>query len=191
GADGDREIRATWGAAPANGATPAYEVRVLRGGEWTGWNRHDSPWSYTGNFDQATRFEVRAVVNGVYGGVTSSNTVTPRPYVPPAPSGNLGKGPSRGCQSGGGGCAEVRVSWTNMDPGRYRIFATVDGRSCCNFQTTVDIEADGRIQLQNHLGVRSGGERIAVRFENVSGGTSRTIGEISGSQWNNIGFNTW
>ncbi|HET8780408.1 MAG TPA: hypothetical protein VFM66_10065, partial [Agromyces sp.] len=107
------------------------------------------------------------------------------------PSGWLGKGSSQGCDSGGGGCAQVRITWRNMDPGTYRVFATINGGSCCSYQQQVDIGASGQLQLQNHLGVRSAGETIAVRFENVSGGTSRTLGGISGSQWNNLGYNTW
>ena len=55
----------------------------------------------------------------------------------------------------------------------------------------IAIGANGKLQLQNHLGRRAAGETIAVRFENVSGGTSRTLGAISGSQWNNLGYNTW
>jgi hypothetical protein len=78
-----------------------------------------------------------------------------------------------------------------MDPGTYRVFATINGGACCGYQQTIDIGADGRLQLLNHLGVRPAGETIAVRFENVSGGTSRTLGGISGAQWNNLGYNTW
>ena len=72
-----------------------------------------------------------------------------------------------------------------------RVYALINGSSCCCYQETMDIGADGQKQLLNHLGVRPAGETIAVRFENVSGGTSRTLGAISGSQWNNLGYNTW
>jgi len=63
--------------------------------------------------------------------------------------------------------------------------------SWSNWKGTYDVGANGRLQLQNHLGIRSAGERIAVRFENVGGGTSKTLGEISGSQWNSIPYDTW
>jgi hypothetical protein len=77
-----------------------------------------------------------------------------------------------------------------MDPGRYQVYVTTNG-SWSNWKGTYDVAANGRLELLNHLGVRPAGETIAVRFENVSGGTSRTLGAISGSQWNNIPFNTW
>ena len=78
-----------------------------------------------------------------------------------------------------------------MDPGTYRVYATINGGACCGYQQQIAIGASGQLQLQNHLGIRAASETIAVRFENVSGGTSRTLGAISGSQWNNLGYNTW
>ena len=75
--------------------------------------------------------------------------------------------------------------------GTYRVYATINGSACCGYQQTVDVGASGQLQLQNHLGIRQGSETIAVRFENVSGGTSRTLGAISGTQWNNLPYNSW
>lgn len=186
------DLTATWNApASTGGGGVTYEYRIQ--GTGNGWQRTSSTSARVNNVGAGTyTLDVRAINNGSGNtGPIASDSVGVSDPPPPQPSGSLGKGPSRSCQSGGGGCAEVRITWANMDPGTYRVFATINGGSCCSYQQQVDIGASGQLQLQNHLGVRSAGETIAVRFENVSGGTSRTLGGISGSQWNNIGFNTW
>lgn len=178
-------------AAPnvTGGGAIEYQWR-LNGG---GWNTTSSTSaSHSGAGAGTWTVEVQAVNkgSGKAGPGDSASVVVNNPP-PPQPSGSIGKGASMACGSGGSGCAEVRITWDNMDPGTYRVFATINGGACCGYQQTIDIGASGRLQLQNHLGIRQAGETIAVRFENVSGGTSRTLGGISGSQWNNIGFNTW
>ena len=163
-----------------------YEARI----DGNAWKTVSGTSTSFGSIGAGThRVDVRAVNNN--GGGTSTIESANVGVQNPQPSGRIGKGPSRACDSGGGGCAEVRITWTNMDPGRYRVYALINGSSCCGYQETVDIGADGQKQLLNHLGVRPAGETIAVRFENISGGTSRTLGAISGSQWNNLGYNTW
>ena len=161
----------------------------LNGG---GWNTTSSTSaSHSGAGAGTWTVEVQAVNkgSGKAGPGDSASVVVNNPP-PPQPSGSIGKGPSMACDSGGSGCAEVRITWNNMDAGRYQIYVTVNG-SWSNWKGTYDIGASGNLQLQNHLGQRAAGETIAVRFENVSGGTSRTLGGISGSQWNNIGYGTW
>ncbi|MCD2442499.1 Ig-like domain-containing protein [Agromyces sp. SYSU K20354] len=176
--------------APSNtgGGGVDYEARIA-GGNWK--NVSGTSTSFGGIGAGTHRVDVRAVNNN--GGGTStiaSVNVGVQNAPPPVPSGSIGKGGSQACDSGGGGCANVRITWTDMDPGRYQVYVTVNG-SWGNWKGTYDVGANGRLELENHLGRRSAGETIAVRFENVSGGTSRTLGAISGSQWNNIGYNTW
>ncbi|SFR75244.1 Fibronectin type III domain-containing protein [Agromyces sp. CF514] len=110
---------------------------------------------------------------------------------PPQPSGSIGKGGSMACGSGGNGCAEVRITFANMDPGTYRIYARVNGGAVGSYKGTYTIGSSGQLQLQNHLGIRQASETIDVQFDAISGGTSRTLGGISGSQWNAKGYNTW
>jgi hypothetical protein len=183
-------VNVDWNApSDTGGGGVHYEARIA-GGNWK--NVSGTSTSF-GSIGAGThRVDVRAVNNngGGTSDIASVNVGVQNPP-PPQPSGSIGKGPSRSCDSGGGGCAEVRITWSDMDPGRYRVFATINGGSCCSYQQTIDIGANGQLQLLNHLGVRPAGETIAVRFENVSGGTSRTLGAISGSQWNNLGYNTW
>jgi hypothetical protein len=181
-------VDVSW-AAPSDtgGGTIRYEVKLDSGG-WVD-SGTDRSHRFTGVGAGGHSVQVRAFNVGSQraGPADTANFNVANPQ----PSGSLGKGPSRACDSGGGGCAEVRITWSNMDPGTYRVFATINGSSCCGYQQTVDVGANGQLQLMNHLGVRSAGETIAVRFENVSGGTSRTLGAISGTQWNNLGYNTW
>lgn len=184
-------VDVTW-VAPSNtgGGAVRYDVRI-DGGTWQN-SGQDRAHRFTGVGAGSHTVEVRAVNLGSGNpGSAGSDSFGVQNPPPPQPSGTIGKGPSRACDSGGGGCAEVRITWADMDPGRYRVYATINGASCCGYQETIDIGANGRVQLQNHLGVRQAGETIAVRFENVSGGTSRTLGGISGSQWNNLGYDTW
>ena len=188
--DAPATLTMRWAAPNVTGGG-AIEYRWrLNGG---GWNTTSSTSaSHSGAGAGTWTVEVQAVNKGSgKAGPGDSASVVVNDPPPPQPSGSIGKGASMGCGSGGGGCAEVRITWDNMDPGTYRVFATINGGACCGYQQTIDIGASGRLQLQNHLGIRQAGETIAVRFENVSGGTSRTLGGISGSQWNNIGFNTW
>ncbi|GAA1056966.1 fibronectin type III [Agromyces luteolus] len=184
-------VDVSWNA-PSNtgGGTIRYDVRI-DGGAWVNSGQNTSH-RFTGVGAGSHTVAVRAVNLGSgNAGTASSDSFSVQNPPPPQPSGKIGKGPSRSCDSGGGGCAEVRITWSDMDPGRYRVYATINGSSCCGYQETVDIGANGQKQLLNHLGVRAAGETIAVRFENVSGGTSRTLGGISGTQWNNLGYNTW
>ncbi|MEF3404122.1 Ig-like domain-containing protein, partial [Agromyces sp. CCNWLW203] len=177
-------------AAPSDTGGGGVDYRWrLNGGNW---HNTSSTSASTGGADARTwTVEVQAINRGSgKAGPGASDSVVVNNPPPPQPSGSIGKGPSMACDSGGSGCAEVRITWNNMDAGRYQIYVTVNG-SWSNWKGTYDIGASGNLQLQNHLGQRAAGETIAVRFENVSGGTSRTLGGISGSQWNNIGYGTW
>jgi large repetitive protein len=190
--DAPADLTANWDPpSSTGGGSVTYEYRIA--GTGNGWQRTTGTSARASNVGAGTyTLEVRAINDGSKSpGPLATATVGVSNPPPPQPSGSIGKGPSRSCQSGGGGCAEVRISWANMDPGTYRVFATINGGACCGYQQTIDIGASGRLQLLNHLGVRPAGETIAVRFENVSGGTSQTLGAISGSQWNNLGYNTW
>ncbi|KQM83183.1 Ig-like domain-containing protein [Agromyces sp. Leaf222] len=187
---GPTAVDFSWGAPNiSGGGSIHYQINLDNGG----WSDIGGGRSHAiGGIGVGTHnVQVRAVNDGSgrAGGAASRNfTVEQQP--PPVPSGRIGKGPSRSCDSGGGGCAEVRITWYDMAPGRYKVFATVNGASCCSYQQTVDIGANGQLQLLNHLGRRS--ENIAVRFEAQGGGAvSKTLGEISGSTWNNMGYNTW
>lgn len=172
------------------GGAVQYQSRI-DGGGWSNWGNGESR-SFNNLGAGNHTVDVRARNNGSQQiGPAASIRFSVENRPPPQPSGSIGKGPSRSCDSGGGGCAEVRITWSDMDPGRYRVYATINGSSCCSYQETIDISANGQRQLLNHLGVRPAGETIAVRFENVSGGTSRTLGAISGSQWNNLRYNSW
>ncbi|WP_022891779.1 Ig-like domain-containing protein [Agromyces subbeticus] len=187
--DAPATLRMDWNAPSVTGGGAIHYQWRLNNGNWQTTN---STSASTGGAGAGTwTVDVRAVNegSGKPGPINSASVVVNDPP-PPQPSGSLGKGPSMGCQSGGSGCAEVRITWSNMDPGTYRVYATING-GAVGYQGTFDVGASGRLQLQNHLGIRQAGETIAVRFENVSGGTSRTLGGISGSQWNNIGFDTW
>lgn len=183
-------VNVDWNVPSDTGGGGVYYQARIAGGTWK--DVTGTSTSFGGIGAGTHNIDVRAVNNNG-GGVSNiaSVNVGVQNAPPPVPSGSIGKGPSRSCDSGGGGCAEVRITWRDMDPGRYRVYATINGGSCCSYQQTVDIGANGQLQLMNHLGVRPAGETIAVRFENVSGGTSRTLGAISGSQWNNLGYNTW
>lgn len=176
-------------AAPSDtgGGSVRYEVKLDSGG-WIG-SGNDRTHRFTGVGAGGHSVQVRAInVGSDRAGPAATTNFTVQN---PQPTGTIGKGPSRSCDSGGGGCAEVRITWSNLDPGTYRVFATINGSACCGYQQTVDIGANGQLQLLNHLGVRPASETIAVRFENVSGGTSRTLGAISGTQWNNLPYNSW
>ncbi|WP_395242851.1 Ig-like domain-containing protein [Agromyces sp. MMS24-K17] len=190
GGDAPTTVRADWNApSQTGGGGITYRVRIDGGGwENTGSSSAKS-WSGVGAGTHTV--EVYAVNGGGKQGPTSTARITVSDPPPPSPSGRIGKGPSRSCDSGGGGCAEVRITFQDMDPGTYRVFATVNGGSCCSYQQTIVIGASGQIQLQNHLGRRSASETIAVRFENVSGGTSVSLGAISATTWNNMAYNTW
>jgi len=190
GGDAPTTLRMDWNAPSTTGGGAIHYLWRLNGGAW---QKTSATSASTGGAGAGTwTVDVLAVNEGSNqrSGTNSASVVVNDPP-PPQPSGSIGKGGSMACGSGGGGCAEVRISWNNMDAGRYRVFATINGSSCCSYQQTIDIGASGQLQLQNHLGIRQAGETIAVRFENVSGGTSRTLGAISGTQWNNIGYNTW
>ncbi|MFF2495005.1 Ig-like domain-containing protein [Agromyces sp. NPDC058064] len=166
-----------------------YRTRINSGG-WSGWQTGESR-QFGGLGAGTYTVEVQARNNGSgQTGPAGSTRFTVENAPPPQASGSIGKGPSRACDSGGSGCANVRISWANMDPGRYQVYVTVNG-SWGNWKGTYDVGASGNLELQNHLGRRAAGETIAVRFENVSGGTSKTLGAISGSQWNSIPFNSW
>jgi hypothetical protein len=189
GGDAPTNVRADWNApADTGGGGISYRVRI-DGGGWETVGNTAKSWGSVGAGQHTV--EVYAVNGGGKQGPTSTARITVDNPPPPQPSGSIGKGPSRSCQSGGGGCAEVRISWQNMDPGTYRVYASTNGGPCCSYQQTVNIGASGQLQLLNHLGVRPGNETIAVQFDNISGGRSATLGAISGTQWNNKGFNTW
>ncbi len=192
GADGDRNVRMTWGDAPANGVdTVVYEIRCDGCSGSTGWRPANSGDTYQGDFGQATSFEVRRVVDGLAGPAARSNTVTPKDVDPPNPSGRISKGPSRACDTGGGGCAEVRITWENMPPGDYRVYTLTNGTACCSFSQVINVAANGQFQVQNHLGTRPAGETIAVRFDRQGAGPSFTLGGISGGTWNGLPYNGW
>ncbi|SIN71483.1 Ig-like domain-containing protein [Agromyces cerinus] len=186
------------GTAPATLNMNWSEPSITGGGSLQyKWRLNGGAWNYTNATSASTggasagtwTVEVQAINRG--SGQTGPGATASTVVSNPQPSGSIGKGASMSCQSGGGGCAEVRITWSNMDPGTYKVYATINGGAVGSYKETMSIGADGRAQLQNHLGVRSAGETIAVHFENVSGGTSRTLGAISGSQWNSISFNTW
>lgn len=187
---GPTTVDFSWSAPNVTGGGPIHYQIALDGG----WTDIGSGTSHSiGGVGVGTHtVKVRAVNNGSgRAGGEDTRTFTVEQQPPPQPSGSIGKGFSRACQSGGGGCANVRITWANMDPGTYRVYATVNGSGVGSYRETVSIGASGQKELQNHLGVRSAGETIAVRFENISGGTSRTLGAISGSQWNSIPYGTW
>ncbi len=189
GGDAPTNVRADWNVpSDTGGGGISYRARI-NGGGWQTVNGTSTSWGGIGAGTHTV--EVYAVNGGGKQGPVASQRIVVNDPPPPQPSGTIGKGPSRGCQSGGGGCAEVRISWQNMDPGQYRVYATTNGGPCCGYQQTVQVGASGQLQLLNHLGIRAANETIAVRFEAISGGTSRTLGAISGSQWNNLGYNTW
>ncbi|MDR5700006.1 Ig-like domain-containing protein [Agromyces aerolatus] len=189
GGDAPTTVRADWNApSDEGGGNISYRVRI-NGGGWETVGGTSKSWGGIGSGNHTV--EVYAVNGGNNSGPPASQRIVVNDPPPPQPSGSIGKGPSRSCQSGGGGCAEVRITWQNMDPGQYRVFATINGGSCCSYQQTVQVGSSGQLQLLNHLGIRAGGETIAVRFEAINGGTSRTLGAISGTQWNNLGYNTW
>jgi len=189
--DGSGRLTMDWTRPADNGgrAVQRYEWNYTVGGSASG---STTATSDTANGSNGTtyRYQVRACNARGCGAYAASNSATPTKPPPPAASGSIGKGASHACDSGGGGCADVRITWSNMDPGTYKVYVVVNG-SWSNWKGTYDVGANGRLQLQNHLGIRSAGERIAVRFENVGGGTSKTLGEISGSQWNSIPYDTW
>lgn len=179
-------LTARWDVpADTGGGGVTYQFRY-DGGSWQGTSAESA--SFGGQGAGTHTIEVRAVNGGGNIGPIASDNVG---VSDPQPSGSIGKGGSMACQSGGGGCANVRITWSNMNPGRYYVYATINGAGVGSYRQVVDVGASGRIELQNHLGIRSAGETIAVRFENISGGVSRTLGGISGSTWNNIPYNTW
>lgn len=188
GGDAPTSIRADWNApSETGGGRITYRVRI-DGGNWQTVSGTTASWNGIGSGTHTV--EVYAVNGGNKQGPTSSARIVVNDPPPPQPSGSIGKGPSRSCQSGGGGCAEVRITWNNMDAGTYRVFVTINGGGSF-YQETISIGGSGQRQLQNHLGVRPANESIAVRFENVSGGRSATLGGISGAQWNSLPFNSW
>lgn len=181
-------VNVSW-TAPSNtgGGGVRYQARI-GGGNWK--DVSGTSTSFGGIGQGTHRVDVRAINLGG-GGISdiASTNVSVQNPPPPVPSGTITKGPSRSCDSGGSGCANVRITWKNMDPGRYRVYALAGGSSCCSYQQEMDVSASGRVELSNHLGRRS--DTIAVRFENVSGGTSVTLGAISGATWNGLPFNQW
>ncbi|MFF2270902.1 Ig-like domain-containing protein [Agromyces sp. NPDC058136] len=183
-------VNVTWNApADTGGGGVSYRTRI-NGGGWSGWSGGESK-QFSGLGANTYTVEVQARNNGSLSeGPVNSTRFTVVNAPPPSPSGRIGKGPSIGCQSGGSGCAEVRITWDNLDPGNYRVYAMAGGSGVGSYRGTYNnLGASGQLQLQNHLGVRN--DTIAVRFEDIGGGTSVTLGTISGSQWNGIPFNTW
>lgn len=184
------DVTVAWDPPADTGGGGVQYSTQIDGGGWSGWGTAQSrTFGNLGAGSHTVDVKARNNGSGKEGPANSIRfSVENRP--PPQASGSIGKGGSRACDSGGSGCANVRISWSNMDPGRYQVYVTVNG-SWGNYKGTYDVGADGRLELQNHLGRRAAGETIAVRFENVSGGTSKTLGAISGSQWNSIPYNTW
>ncbi|WP_127793726.1 Ig-like domain-containing protein [Agromyces sp. LHK192] len=187
GGDAPTTIRADW-TAPSQDGGGSLQYRVCIDGGSCDWVTGTAKsWSGIGAGNHTV--QVFARNGGGNDSSTTSASINVQNPPPPVPSGRIGKGPSRSCDSGGGGCAEVRITWQNMDPGTYQVYALAGGSACCGYRQTVTIGASGQLQLLNHLGIRN--QNIAVRFDAVSGGTSRTLGEISGAQWNAIPYNTW
>jgi hypothetical protein len=187
GGDAPTTIRADW-TAPSDTGGGGLRYRVCIDGGSCDWVTGTAK-SWSGVGQGTHRVEVFAENGGGKQGPTATANITVNNPPPPVASGRIGKGPSRACDSGGGGCAEVRITWSDMQPGTYRVYATAGGSPCCSYQQQVNIGANGQLQLQNHLGIRN--QNIAVRFENVSGGVSKTLGEISGAQWNALPYNSW
>ncbi|MFC9559516.1 Ig-like domain-containing protein, partial [Agromyces sp. NPDC056965] len=189
GGDAPTTLTMDWNAPSVTGGGSIHYEWRLNGG---GWQRANGTSASSGSAGAGTwTVDVRAVNegSGKPGPIDSASVVVNNPP-PPQPSGSIGKGPSIGCQSGGGGCAEVRITWNNLDPGNYRVYALAGGSAVGSYKGTYNnLGASGQLQLQNHLGIRN--DTIAVRFEDIGGGTSVTLGAISGAQWNAIPYNTW
>ncbi|UOE45415.1 Ig-like domain-containing protein [Agromyces larvae] len=180
-------VKADW-AAPTEAGGGGLEYRACIDGGSCKWvSTTTASWPSVGTGKHTVTVYARN--GGGKSGPDISASITLEAEPPPQPSGHIGKGASKNCDSGGSGCANVRITWSDMDPGTYKVYALAGGSSCCSYQQQVTIEASGRLELSNHLGIRR--EEIAVRFENVSGGTSKTLGAISGDQWNALPYNSW
>ncbi|WP_022887786.1 Ig-like domain-containing protein [Agromyces italicus] len=189
--NGNGNLSMSWAAPSDNGgrAVTRYDWAYREGGSATGQTGATSA-SANGSNGTTYRYDVRACNARGCSPWATSNRATPTKPPPPEPSGTIGKGASMACDSGGGGCARVRISWNNLNPGNYRVYAMAGGSGVGSYRGVYNgLGSSGRLELQNHLGQRN--DTIAVRFENISGGTSVTLGSISGAQWNNLGYNTW
>ncbi|QEO15695.1 tandem-95 repeat protein [Agromyces intestinalis] len=180
-------VTARW-LAPTDDGGGRLEYRVCIDGGSCDWvTGLSKSWGGVGKGSHTVTVYARNGGGNASGTASASISLSDPP--PPEASGRIGKGASKRCDSGGNGCANVRITWSDMDPGTYKVYALAGGSSCCSYQQQVSIGASGQLELSNHLGVRR--DDIAVRFENVSGGTSKTLGAISGAQWNALPYNSW
>jgi hypothetical protein len=162
GADGDKTVTMTWGAATSYGATPTYQVSINGGG----WAAHRSGDTFEGSFGTTYTIRVRAVVNGHAGDADTSNSVTPQKEQPPAKSGTVYKGGSAPYCSG---CHYVGIHYSNFASGTYRVVTLIDGSAGDFYVGTYSLSGSGYLTLLNGLGKRNSDD-IQVRVTNASTG---------------------
>jgi hypothetical protein len=115
GADGDKTIKMTWGAATSYGTPPSYQVSINSGG----WAAHDSGDTFEGDFGTKYTMRVRAVVHGNPGAADTSNSVTPADK---SASATVSRGPEYNGYSGcPANCYKVNVNYDGFSSGNYTI----------------------------------------------------------------------
>ncbi|PRY69195.1 fibronectin type III domain protein [Glaciihabitans tibetensis] len=181
GAKGDRNVQLTWGAARSDGASPQYEISI-NGGGWTNMGGATSH-THAGEFGQATSFGVRAVANGVIGGVTTSNSASPVDVDPVAvASATIYKGgvsPDAPC------CRSVGVTYQNYVPGYYAITTFINGAHAGLTESSYAMLApSGSLIIRNSLGIRND---ASIQLRLTGPGGVLWSDEITGAQWNAMG----
>ncbi|TFC89956.1 fibronectin type III domain-containing protein [Cryobacterium sp. TMT4-31] len=183
---GTGALELTWSAPGSNGGRGVTEYHY----EWvqgrSGY-RYTSALSAsdTGNIDQPAQYRVRACNPRGCGEWTSSNTATPQPEPPPPPPRAY---VCKGANAPVGNYVEVRYEY--FKPGNHRLTTAINGDSSAFTNIGYDLNANGKVRLQNWLGVRVGGENIKVI---IGAGAPTGIPEtntISGTAWNNLAPNT-
>jgi len=189
GARGDQTVTMTWGAARSDGTAPQYEISI-NGGAWENKGTAMSH-SFSGEFNTAYKFGVRAISNGTVGATTSSNSATPLPVIPPppppapdppAPTASIYKGgqsPYASC------CSSVGMDYANYTPGTYKITTFTNGAHGGLTENNYTLGTGGSIVIDNALGQRNDSS-IQLRITSSSGVVTWS-GAISGAQWNAMG----
>ncbi|WP_344201811.1 Ig-like domain-containing protein [Pseudolysinimonas kribbensis] len=115
GADGDKTITATWGAATTYGTPVTYHV-IINGDDK---GVHSSGWQFNGNFGSNYTMVVRAVAGGSTHDSAKSNTVSPSDKKPAA---QTVKGPEYNGYSGCPvNCYKVKVNYQDFPSGTYTL----------------------------------------------------------------------
>ncbi|WP_256041361.1 Ig-like domain-containing protein [Cryobacterium sp. SO1] len=182
---GTGALSLSWAAPGSDGGrgVGSYEYQWIKGRAADGSTNGARTASATGNVDEQYQYKVRACNPRGCGDWTSSDTATPQPTPPPpAPSAFICKGANAPV----GNYVEMR--YENFTAGNHRLTTAINGDSSAFTNIDYSVNVNGKVRLQNWLGVRVGGENIKVLVNGPTGIPETNT--ISGAAWNNLAPNT-